>query len=139
MHQTLSKRDWQILGCFCILAPFIHFYVQIYWSMVAVPFFPTTKSHLLLMLSLSALELTGAALAALLLAVPAALVIRKRPLLLATVIAIATGVVTLLMWRGSFTDYAALFTTVEFAAFFLLCWLTASIIVRRLRGHRHAI
>jgi len=139
MRKILAKRDWQLIMCFCILGPFIYFHVQKYWFVLAKPFIPATKSHLLAVVWLSGIGLVGALLAALLVAAPAAWAFRKRPLVLASVIALATGAVTLLTWRGGFINYAALFTAGELAAFFLLCWLTASFIVRHLHRHGHAI
>jgi MFS family permease len=138
MREAFSNRDRQLLMCLCILAPPVHLYVQGCWLAITERLIPVTQSHLVAVLWLSAMVLVGAALAALLLGTLASRAIRKRPLVLATVIAGATGAATLLMWVAGFAK-PSVFTVGEHVAFFLFCWLTADIAVHRLHRHGQAI
>jgi hypothetical protein len=138
MRSTLSTRDWFVLAFFCLVAPFVHFYVQLYWSMLAIRAVPVTRSQVFTAISLYAGDLMGAVLAALVLALPLAWLIRRRPFFLAALLASTTTVVALFLWQGSFTDSAALLTFAELLTFFFLCWATASIVIRRLRRGAHA-
>jgi hypothetical protein len=131
MKESFSNRDWLTLVFFCVAAPFVHFYVQLYWSMFALRFFPGTRSQLATMLWLYTQDLAGVILAALLLAAPLAWLVRRRPFLLAAFLALSTTAVALLLWQGSFTNNAAYLTFAELASFFLVCWLIATIVIRR--------
>jgi len=139
---SFSNRDWLILGLFCIVAPFVHFYVQVFWSMLAMPAFPLSaaKSQILTMSWLLAQDVAGAALAALVLAAPLAWLVRSRPLVLASLLAIAIATATLLTWQGNGVadSRATLLTLAELFAFFLLCWGIATIVVRRFGVPKHA-
>ena len=119
---------------FCGLAPFVHFYVQLYWSMVTLRALPTTRSQLFATVWLFAGDLIGAALAALVLAAPLAWLTRGRPVLLAIILASTTAAAAFFLWQGSFTDRAALLAVIELLAFFFLCWGAASVVIRRPRG-----
>jgi hypothetical protein len=138
MGQTLSTREWLILALFFAAAPFVHFYVQVYWSMLSMPFLPSVASHLRTTLWLVAEDLVGAAIAAILLAAPLAWLMPKFPLLLASVIATATVAVALFTSQGSLSGLVAILTSVELAAFFVFCWVVASVVVNYMRRHAHA-
>jgi len=138
MRSALSNRDRLILVLFCVLAPFVHFYVQLYWSMVTLRALPATRSQLFAVVWLFAGDFVGAALAALVLAAPLAWLTRGRPVLLAVLLASTTAAVAIFLWQGSFTGRAALLTFAELLAFFFLCWVTASAVIRRVRGGAHA-
>ncbi len=139
---AFSNRNWLIIALFCILAPLVHFYVQVFWSMHAMPAFPVSfgKSQALTMGWLLALDLLGAAFAALVIAAPLAWLVRRRPLLLALLLTIATAIATFFTWQS---DSAAdsrvmLLTLSELLAFFLFCWGVAVIVVRNTNRPKHA-
>ncbi len=138
MRQVYSIRELVILALFAILAPFVHFYVQVYWSMLAIPVLPVSQSHVVEALWLFAEDFIGAALVAIILAVPLALLVRGRPVALALALVAATAAVELFTWQGSLTDLSALLTLSELATFFLLCWVVASVVAKRSRGAAYA-
>ena len=140
MRITFSFRNWLVLALFSAVAPFVLFYVQVNWSSLTVRALPLSvaKSEPLLALWLFGANIVVAAIAALTLAAPLAWLIRSRPLLLASFLAITTAAAALFKWTGRFTDLAALLTYTLLITFFLLCWVTASFVVRRARGSAHA-
>jgi hypothetical protein len=105
--------------------------------MLAMPLTPT-HFHELAIFWLFAENFIGAAVAALILAVPLAWLIRGYPLLLASLLAAATTAAVLFMWKGNFANLAGALTFAELLAFFLFCWLLARLVVRNVRGVGHA-
>jgi hypothetical protein len=105
--------------------------------MLAMRLMPA-HSHQLAIVWLFAENFIGAGVAAFILAVPLAWLIRGYPLLLASLLAAATTVAVLFMWQGNFADLAGALTFAELLAFFLFCWLLAGLVVRNIWGARHA-
>ena len=131
-HFKTRKLDWLFVGSACVAAPFVHFYILRAWSVITMPYLPSV-SRLAMLLSLVAMDATGAAIAAILLMSPLALLTNVRPLTIAALLAAATFAVTAYLWEGSVHDLAALLTAVEGLMFFMLCW-AAGVLISRVRS-----
>ena len=133
-----SKFAWLLVGLVCVIAPFVHFYVQVYWSIVAMSLLPLHTGGLDSMFLLFTVDAVGAGLSALILAAPLAWFTQVRPLICASLLALVTLATAMYTWQGSYDDRAAVLTFVELLVFFLLCWALASLVVRIRPGHRVA-
>jgi hypothetical protein len=140
MPKAFSSRNWLVIAVFCAVAPFVFFYVDVYWSMLTIRALPLSvaKSEPLLMLWMFAANVVAATIAAFILAAPLAWLIGSRPFLLASLLALVTVAAALFQWQGTFTGVAAFLTYALLISFFLLCWLTARLVTYLLHRSGHA-
>src|ERR1700722_19850438 len=106
MIKKLSIRDWLLLAAFCGAAPFVNFYIQLYFSLLAMPALPSTRSYAVLFICFLAADIVGASIAAAILAAPLAWLVNQRPAFLAAVLAIGTTIVSFATWEGKIIDLA---------------------------------
>ena len=126
--------EWTLLCVFCAATPFVHFYMQLYWSIASVAYLPSVRgagSYL----AIVAQDAIGALLAAILVVGPLTWFTSFRPLVTASALTLSTLAVTVLMWSGAHNDAATALTLGEHLMFFLSCWAIATVIQREKRAH----
>jgi len=130
MNRKFSIKNYLVLAVFLVAAPFLNFYVQLFFSLLTMPALPGTRSYAGMISFLVVADMIGASIAAALLAAPLGWIIGQRPLLLASALSLAVAIVTVITWEGSYYDVAGLLTFTNLCFFFLASWIFARITVK---------